>query len=93
MGLELEMSERTLKGYTVDTHRTVSTQETMTRVSPFLQQMGITRIANVTGLDTIGIPVVMVTRPNSRSVAVSQGKGLSLTAAKASGVMEAIESW
>jgi len=55
--------------------------------------MGITRVANVTGLDRIGIPVVMVTRPNSRSVAVSQGKGLSLDAAKASGVMEAIETW
>ena len=53
--------------------------------------MGITRIANVTGLDRIGIPVVMVCRPNSRSLAVSQGKGLTLEAAKASGVMEAIE--
>ncbi len=87
------MSERTLKGYTADTHRTVPTDETLARVAPVLQQMGITRIANVTGLDRIGIPVVMVSRPNSRSVAVSQGKGLSLTAAKASGVMEAIESW
>jgi ribosomal protein S12 methylthiotransferase accessory factor len=55
--------------------------------------MGITRIANVTGLDRIGIPVVMVVRPNARSVAVSQGKGLTLAAAKASGVMEAAELW
>ena len=55
--------------------------------------MGITRIANVTGLDTIGIPVVMVCRPNSRSVAVSQGKGLTLAAAKASGVMESVEGY
>jgi len=53
--------------------------------------MGITRIANVTGLDIIGIPVVMVCRPNSRSVAVSQGKGIDLTSARASGVMEAAE--
>ena len=55
--------------------------------------MGITRVANVTGLDTIGIPVVMVCRPNSRSVSVSQGKGFDLPAAKASGVMESIESY
>jgi YcaO-like protein with predicted kinase domain len=55
--------------------------------------MGITRIANVTGLDTIGIPVVMVCRPNSRSVSVSQGKGLTLAAAKASGVMESVEGY
>jgi ribosomal protein S12 methylthiotransferase accessory factor len=53
--------------------------------------MGITRIANVTGLDRIGIPVVMVCRPNSRTLAVQQGKGITLPAAKASGVMEAVE--
>jgi ribosomal protein S12 methylthiotransferase accessory factor len=55
--------------------------------------MGITRIANVTGLDCIGIPVVVVYRPNSRSLAVSQGKGLDLAAAKASGLMESVESY
>jgi ribosomal protein S12 methylthiotransferase accessory factor len=55
--------------------------------------MGITRVANVTGLDRLGIPVVMVTRPNARSIAVSQGKGLDLDAARASGVMESMESF
>jgi len=55
--------------------------------------MGITRLANVTGLDCIGIPVVMVCRPNARSVSVSQGKGLELESAKASGLMEAIEGY
>ena len=55
--------------------------------------MGITRVANVTGLDSIGVPVVMVCRPNSRSVAVAQGKGLELPGAKASGLMESIEGY
>jgi ribosomal protein S12 methylthiotransferase accessory factor len=55
--------------------------------------MGITRVGNVTGLDCIGIPVVMVTRPNSRSVSVSQGKGIDLPAAKASGLMETVETY
>jgi ribosomal protein S12 methylthiotransferase accessory factor len=55
--------------------------------------MGITRIANVTGLDTVGVPVVMVFRPNARSLAVSQGKGLDLPSAKASGLMESIEGY
>ena len=55
--------------------------------------MGITRIANLTGLDRLGIPVVGVFRPNSRSVAVAQGKGLNLDAAKASGLMEAVETF
>jgi ribosomal protein S12 methylthiotransferase accessory factor len=53
--------------------------------------MGITRVANVTGLDAVGIPVVMVCRPNSRSVAVSQGKGVNIASARASGLMEAAE--
>lgn len=73
------------------TTRVCSPRETVDRVMPLLPVFGITRIANVTGLDTIGIPVVMVTRPNARSVSVSQGKGATLDAAKASGVMEAIE--
>ena len=53
--------------------------------------MGITRLGNVTGLDRIGIPVAIAVRPNSRSVAVSQGKGLSLEQAMASALMEATE--
>src|SRR5689334_8359968 len=81
------------KGFRDGTHRLVSPLETVARVRPFLPVMGITRVANVTGLDSIGIPVVMVCRPNSRSLAVSQGKGLDLAAAKASGLMESIEAY
>lgn len=55
--------------------------------------MGITRVANVTGLDCIGIHVAQAIRPNSRALAVSQGKGLTLDAAKASALMESIESY
>ena len=79
------------KAYRRGTHRTVDPAATLARAQPHLAAMGITRIANVTGLDRIGVPVVMVCRPNARSLAVSQGKGLTLEAAKASGVMEAIE--
>ncbi|WP_205028164.1 YcaO-like family protein [Oleisolibacter albus] len=73
--------------------RIVPAEETLTRMRPLLPIFGITRIANVTGLDSVGIPVVMVNRPNARALAVSQGKGTSLAAAKVSGLMEAIESW
>lgn len=75
------------------THRLIAPQQTLERVRGLLPVMGITRIANVTGLDKVGIPVVMVCRPNSRSIAVSQGKGIDLDAAKASGVMESIEGY
>jgi ribosomal protein S12 methylthiotransferase accessory factor len=67
--------------------------ETLQRLMPLLPQMGITRIANITGLDFVGVPVVMVSRPNSRSIAVAQGKGLDLAAAKVSGLMEAVETY
>jgi ribosomal protein S12 methylthiotransferase accessory factor len=81
------------KAYRAGTHRTVAPAETLARVRPLMPAMGITRIANITGLDRVGIPVVMVCRPNSRSIAVSQGKGLTLEAAKASGLMEAVETF
>ena len=81
------------KRYRRGTDRIVPPDATLARVRPLLPAMGITRIANVTGLDRIGIPVVMVSRPNSRSLSLSQGKGLDLAAAKASGVMEAIEAY
>jgi ribosomal protein S12 methylthiotransferase accessory factor len=85
----LEAAKRYFQG----THRTCAPGETVARLRPWLRGMGITRIANVTGLDRTGIPVVMVCRPNSRSVTVAQGKGITLDAAKASGVMEAAEAW
>lgn len=81
------------KRYFHGTHRTCAPDDTVARLRPLLREMGITRIANVTGLDRTGIPVVMVCRPNSRSVTVSQGKGVTLAAAKASGIMEALEVW
>lgn len=68
-------------------------RKTLERLKPLLGRLGITRVANVTHLDIIGIPVVMVVRPQSRSNCVSQGKGLNLEAAKASGLMESIEAF
>ena len=82
-----------LKGYRESSHRLVPPEKTLERVRPLTSVMGITRIANVTGLDNIGIPVVMVCRPNSRSISVSQGKGYDLLSAKVSGLMESVESF
>jgi ribosomal protein S12 methylthiotransferase accessory factor len=67
--------------------------ETLARVQPHLARMGITRLGNITGLDRIGIPVAVAVRPNSRSVSVSQGKGLDLPQAMASAAMEACEGF
>jgi ribosomal protein S12 methylthiotransferase accessory factor len=73
------------------THRACAPSETVYRVSLHLRAFGVTRVANVTGLDYLGIPVVMSVRPNSYNLSVYQGKGLSLDAAKASAIMEAYE--
>ncbi len=81
------------KHYQKGAHLLVDPTVTLARVMPYMSELGITRIANVTGLDRIGVPVVMVCRPNSHSIAVSQGKGFTLDAAKASGLMESIETW
>jgi YcaO-like protein with predicted kinase domain len=74
-------------------HRLVAPAMTVEHLRPLLPAMGITRLANVTGLDSIGIPVAVACRPNSRSVAVSNGKGLDLAAAEASALMEAVEGF
>jgi YcaO-like protein with predicted kinase domain len=81
------------KKHRAGTHRIISPEETLESVRRYFPVMGITRVADITGLDVIGLPVVTVCRPNSRAVTVSLGKGLDLAAAKASGVMESIEAF
>jgi YcaO-like protein with predicted kinase domain len=81
------------KHYLAGTHRIRDPAATLASVLPFARHMGITRVAVLTGLDVIGVPVVAAIRPNSRSIAVHQGKGVSLAAAKASAVMEAAETY
>jgi ribosomal protein S12 methylthiotransferase accessory factor len=83
--------EAVAKAYRLGTHRCVDPRQTLDRVEPHFAKIGITRIANITGLDRIGIPVALACRPNSRSLSVSQGKGSTLDAAKASAAMESVE--
>lgn len=69
----------------------LSPDETVRRLWPHLQSLGITRLARQTGLDRLGIPVWAAFRPNSRTLAGAQGKGLTDAAACASAAMEAAE--
>ncbi|QKK25770.1 YcaO-like family protein [Rhizobium hidalgonense] len=69
----------------------MSPGETLSRVEPFLEKFGITRVARHTGLDHIGIPVWCAYAPNSRSIVIAQGKGVTDLDAKVSTVMEALE--
>jgi YcaO-like protein with predicted kinase domain len=81
------------KAFRRGTHRMMTPAETLARFRGFAVEMGITRLGNITGLDRIGIPVAVAVRPNSRSVSVSQGKGLDLTQAMTSALMEAVEGF
>lgn len=57
------------------THRLVPPEVTWERIRPILRTLGITRVADVTGLDDVGIPVHQAIRPASHTLSVSQGKG------------------
>lgn len=75
------------------TIRSCTAEETLQRILPLRKKFGITRIANITGLDTLGIPVMIAIRPNAKNLSTSQGKGLTLELAKISALMESIELW
>lgn len=81
------------KAYRLGTHRRRIPEETLRQVQPLLKSMGISRVANVTGLDRVGIPVYNAFRPKSRSISVSQGKGSEPLAAKVSAIMESVETF
>ena len=88
-GQDYKQTKRYLEG----THRNRSPEQTVQTFSKLMPHFGITRLANVTGLDCLGVPVYVSIRPNSRSLAVSQGKGIIAAAAKASALMESSELW
>jgi ribosomal protein S12 methylthiotransferase accessory factor len=69
----------------------VAPSETLSRIRPHLLEFGVTRCADVTWLDRIGIPVFCGIRPRTRTVQVSNGKGLTPVDAQVSCLMEAIE--
>lgn len=85
------LTETVAKGWTHGTHRATNPDETLHTISRHFDTIGITRLADITGLDTIGIPVFAAIRPNSESLSVSQGKGLSPMLARVSAAMESIE--
>lgn len=75
------------------THRSATLAQTWSRFAPCMKRAGITRIADLTGLDTLGIPVATAIRPMGRSLSTQQGKGLTWDAARVSALMEALETW
>lgn len=71
--------------------RRLGSSELLETVRPFLAGAGITRLANITGLDRLGVPVTLAIRPNGLTLSNSAGKGLTVDDALASAAMEALE--
>jgi thioglycine synthase len=77
------------------THRCRDPKQTIENVQGKLRAAGVTRIAEITHLDRIGIPVYSAIRPAAAEGAVSiyAGKGATKSQAKASAMMEAFERY
>jgi len=75
------------------TRRSLTPEATWERLEPLLPLLGITRVANLTGLDVLGLPVFTAFRPRSRALGVSQGKGPTAMDARVGAVMESVETW
>src|ERR1043165_6629990 len=75
------------------THRASTLDATWRRFSPLAKRAGITRIADITGLDTLGIPVFTAIRPMGTSLSTQQGKGVTVDAGRLSALMESLETY
>ena len=76
------------------TYRAHEPIDTLAKLEPLLwDTFGISRVANITGLDNINIPTYTAIRPLSKLVTTSQGKGITHDLAKISAIMESIEGW
>ena len=80
------------KRFTEDGHRSTDPETTLRKIEPLASIAGVTRTADITDLDRIGIPVFSSVRPSAKDGAVSvyNGKGRSRAEAKVSSIMEAI---
>ncbi|HOO53772.1 MAG TPA: YcaO-related McrA-glycine thioamidation protein [Methanothrix sp.] len=84
-----------IKKYKTDTHRAFSPEETLDRIAPKMELAGITRVADITNLDRIGIPVFSSIRPaaDKGAISVYNGKGATPAEARVSAMMEGIERY
>lgn len=74
-------------------HASSSARRTRDRVEPLLDRFGITRVADLTGLDEVGVPVHAAYRPGGTTLSVSLGVALDPVRSWVGAVMESIETW
>lgn len=83
--------DATAKGLRADAQRAITPEQTLQRVRGRFGAIGLTRLATITGLDCLGIPVVLSVRPQAGYLSVDGGKGFTRPAAMASAAMECFE--
>jgi thioglycine synthase len=83
------------KTYNNETQRAVPLEDTLTWIEPKVPAAGITRVADITNLDRIGIPVFSCIRPTAESGAITvyNGKGATIEESRISAIMEGIERY
>jgi putative methanogenesis marker protein 1 len=83
------------KTYNLETQRAAPLEETLARIEPKVPAAGITRVADITNLDRIGIPVFSCIRPTAESGAITvyNGKGATVEESRISAIMEGIERY
>jgi thioglycine synthase len=81
------------KTYCIDTHRVMPPSETLELIKSAIPEVGITRVADISGLDRVGLPVFSAIRPSAADGAISvyAGKGTTESEARVSVIMEAVE--
>ena len=71
--------------------RSVEASVLRARLTPELPAYGITRVANITGFDVVGLPVHIAAKPQGATLSSGSGKGLTSDGSWVSAVMEACE--
>jgi len=87
--IKIDPNVRYLEG----TQRVLDPETTLENTTALLPKIGVTRIANITHLDRVGIPVFSAIRPSAAPGAISiySGKGANETNARISAIMESFE--
>ena len=81
--------------YFTGTHRVIAPKQTIENNEEKLMIAGITRIADITDLDRIGLPIYTAIRPTAEdgAIRIYGGKGITKDHAKASAMMEGFERY
>ncbi len=88
---EYWLGPREVKYSSSGVERSVRPSATIRRARAVLDIIGVTKVADVTDLDRVGIPNFMTVRPDDLGISYYNGKGTTRADAYAGALMEAVE--